>query len=119
VRLSGAAIEFRINAEDPDRGFAPSPGTISHLELPGGPGVRVDTAIHDGYSVVPFYDSLIAKLIVWAPTREWAVRRGRRALGELEIDGIKTTAPLHLGLLEDERVQAGAYHTAYLERLLG
>jgi acetyl-CoA carboxylase biotin carboxylase subunit len=119
LRLSGAAIEFRINAEDPERGFLPSPGTISHLELPGGPGVRVDTAIHDGYSVAPFYDSLIAKLIVWAPTREWAMRRGSRALGELAIEGIKTTVPLHLGLLEDERVRAGAYHTAYLEGVLG
>jgi acetyl-CoA carboxylase biotin carboxylase subunit len=118
LRIEGCAIEFRINAEDPDRDFLPSPGTIEALELPGGPGVRVDTAIYAGYTVVPFYDSLIAKLMVWAPTREQALHRGRRALGELRIEGIKTTTPLHLRLVGDERVRAGDVHTGYLEELL-
>ena len=118
VRIDGSAIEFRINAEDPERDFHPSPGRIDVAELPGGPGVRVDTAIYAGYSVVPFYDSLIAKLMVWAPTREQALRRGRRALGELRIEGIATTAPLHLRLVDDDRVRAGDVHTGYLEELL-
>jgi acetyl-CoA carboxylase, biotin carboxylase subunit len=118
VRIDGSAIEFRINAEDPERDFHPSPGRIEVAELPGGPGVRVDTAIYAGYSVVPFYDSLIAKLMVWAPTREQALRRGRRALGELRIEGIATTAPLHLRLVNDDRVRAGDVHTGYLEELL-
>ena len=118
VRIDGSAIEFRINAEDPARDFHPSPGRIEVAELPGGPGVRVDTAIYAGYSVVPFYDSLIAKLMVWAPTREQALRRGRRALGELRIEGIATTAPLHLRLVDDDRVRAGDVHTGYLEELL-
>ena len=118
VRIDGSAIEFRINAEDPERDFHPSPGRIDVAELPGGPGVRVDTAIYAGYSVVPFYDSLIAKLMVWAPTRRQALRRGRRALGELRIEGIATTAPLHLRLVDDDRVRAGDVHTGYLEELL-
>jgi acetyl-CoA carboxylase, biotin carboxylase subunit len=118
VRIEGSAIEFRINAEDPENDFLPSPGKIETLELPGGPGVRVDTAIYPGYTVVPFYDSLIAKLMVWAPTREQALTRGRRALGELRLDGIATTTPLHLQLVDDERVRAGDIHTGYLEELL-
>jgi acetyl-CoA carboxylase biotin carboxylase subunit len=87
-------------------------------ELPGGPGVRVDTAIYTGYTVVPYYDSLILKLIVWAPTRDQALHRGRRALGEVRIEGIKTTVPLHARLVDDERVRAGDVHTGYLEELL-
>jgi acetyl-CoA carboxylase, biotin carboxylase subunit len=115
----GWAIEFRINAEDPDAGFHPSPGKIAHLELPGGPGVRVDTAIYDGYSVPPFYDSLVAKLIVWGQDRAEAVARGRRALQEFAIAGLKTTIPLHLRLLDDAGFQRGDYHTDYLaERAL-
>jgi acetyl-CoA carboxylase biotin carboxylase subunit len=118
VRIDGSAIEFRINAEDPDQDFQPSPGRVEVAELPGGPGVRVDTAIYTGYTVVPFYDSLIAKLMVWAPTRDQALRRGRRALGEVRIEGIKTTVPLHARLVDDERVRAGDIHTGYLEELL-
>jgi acetyl-CoA carboxylase biotin carboxylase subunit len=78
----------------------------------------MDTAIYTGYTVVPYYDSLIAKLLVWAPTREQALRRGRRAIRELRIEGIKTTAPLHARLMDDERVRAGDVHTGYLEELL-
>jgi acetyl-CoA carboxylase, biotin carboxylase subunit len=118
VRIDGSAMEFRINAEDPDNDFQPSPGRLDVAELPGGPGVRVDTAIYTGCTVVPFYDSLIAKLMVWAPNREQALSRGRRALGEIRIEGIKTTVPLHARLVEDGRVRAGDVHTGYLEELL-
>jgi acetyl-CoA carboxylase biotin carboxylase subunit len=118
VDLNGSAVEFRVNAEDPDAGFRPAPGRIEALELPGGPGVRVDTAIYAGYTVAPFYDSLVAKLIVWAPTRDQALRRGRRALEEFRIDGIATTIPLHRRLVDDERVLGGDFHTGYLEELL-
>ena len=115
IPLHGAAIEFRINAEDPDKDFRPSPGRIDALELPGGPGVRVDTALFEGYTVPPFYDSLVAKLIVWAPTRPEAIARGERALEEFRIEGIATTIPFHLALLADERFRSGDYHTGYLE----
>jgi acetyl-CoA carboxylase, biotin carboxylase subunit len=118
IRVNGSAIEFRINAEDPAQDFHPSPGRIDVAELPGGFGVRVDTAIYAGYTVVPFYDSLIAKLMVWAPTREQALRRGRRALREFRIEGIATTVPLHMRLVDDERVRSGEVHTGYLEQLL-
>jgi biotin carboxylase len=118
VRPNGSSVEFRVNAEDPERDFQPAPGRIESLELPGGPGVRIDTAIYPGYAVPPFYDSLIAKLMVWAPTREQALRRGRRALEELRIEGVATTIPLHLRLVEDEHVVAGDVHTGYLEELL-
>ena len=114
----GSSIEFRINAEDPDQDFFPSPGEVVSLTLPGGPGVRMDTALYAGYTVVPFYDSLICKLIVWAPTREQAILRGRRALQELEIDGIKTSTSLHLRLLDDASFRAGDVHTSYLEQVL-
>jgi acetyl-CoA carboxylase, biotin carboxylase subunit len=110
----GWAIEFRINAEDPDEDFRPSPGEITHLELPGGPGVRIDTAVYDGYHIPPFYDSLVAKLIVWGRDRAEAMARGRRALQELRISGIKTTVPFHLRMLDDPGFQAGEYHTEYL-----
>jgi acetyl-CoA carboxylase biotin carboxylase subunit len=118
VRLLGSSMEFRINAEDPDQGFMPSPGTIVELDLPGGPGVRVDTAIYPGYTIAPFYDSLIGKLMVWGADREQAIARGRRALEELRIEGIKTTTPLHLLLLDDDNVRAGEFHTEYLEEIL-
>jgi acetyl-CoA carboxylase, biotin carboxylase subunit len=116
--LEGHAIEFRINAEDPEQDFQPTPVRLEVAELPGGPGVRIDTAIYTGYTVVPFYDSLIAKLMVWAPTREQALRRSRRALAEFHLEGIKTTVALHARLVEDERVLAGDVHTGYLEELL-
>jgi acetyl-CoA carboxylase biotin carboxylase subunit len=118
VACSGTAFEFRINAEDPTRGFMPSPGTITALELPGGPGVRVDACIYEGYTIPPFYDSLVAKLLVWGRTRQEALARGTRALEELRIDGIQTTIALHLELLADERVRAGDYDVGFLERYL-
>jgi acetyl-CoA carboxylase biotin carboxylase subunit len=118
VVLEGWSLEFRINAEDPERSFLPSPGEIVALEVPGGPGVRVDTAAYAGYHVPPFYDSLLGKLIVWGRDREEAVARGRRALREFRIDGVKTTIPFHLELLEDEAFLAGDYHVEFLERRL-
>ena len=118
LSLDGCAIEFRVNAEDPARSFLPSPGEITTFELPEGPGVRVDTAAFAGYHVPPFYDSLIAKLIVWGRDREEAFSRGRQALGEFRIEGVKTTIPFHLELLADEDVLAGDYHVEFLERRL-
>jgi acetyl-CoA carboxylase biotin carboxylase subunit len=118
VPMVGHAMEFRINAEDPDQDFMPSPGEISRLEVPGGPGVRVDSAIYQGYQIPPFYDSLVGKLIVWALTREEAISRARRALREYRLEGIKTTIPLHLRLLKREAFRSGEYHTGYLEELL-
>ncbi len=118
VPFEGWAMEFRINAEDPDQDFMPSPGEISFLDVPGGPGVRVDSAIYQGYEIPPFYDSLVSKLIVWSLTREEAIIRARRALREYRLEGIKTTIPLHLRLLEDEAFRSGEYHTGYLEELL-
>jgi acetyl-CoA carboxylase biotin carboxylase subunit len=118
VPFEGHAIEFRINAEDPDQDFMPSPGEISSLEVPGGPGVRVDSAIYQGYRIPPFYDSMVGKLIVWALTREEAINRARRALREYRLEGIKTTIPLHVRLLEDDAFRSGEYHTGYLEELL-
>jgi acetyl-CoA carboxylase, biotin carboxylase subunit len=118
VPFVGHAMEFRINAEDPDKDFMPSPGEISFLDVPGGPGVRVDSAIYQGYKIPPFYDSMVGKLIVWALTREEAINRARRALREYRLEGIKTTIPLHLRLLEDNAFRSGEYHTGYLEELL-
>jgi acetyl-CoA carboxylase biotin carboxylase subunit len=110
----GHAIEFRINAEDPINGFRPSPGMITKLALPGGPGVRVDTHIYAGYTVPPSYDSLIAKLIVWGSTREEAIARGRRALGELVIEGIQTTTAFHRSVLDEKDFARGEVHTDYI-----
>ncbi len=118
VPMVGHAMEFRINAEDPDQDFMPSPGEVSFLDVPGGPGVRVDSAIYQGYKIPPFYDSMVGKLIVWALTRDEAISRARRALREYRLEGIKTTIPLHLRLLEDEAFRSGGYHTGYLEELL-
>ena len=118
VPMVGHAMEFRINAEDPDQDFMPSPGEISSLEVPGGPGVRVDSAIYQGYQIPPFYDSMVGKLVVWALTRDEAISRARRALREYRLEGIKTTIPLHLRLLEDDAFRSGEYNTDYLEELL-
>ena len=118
VRPQGHAIEFRINAEDPET-FTPSPGRITNLVVPGGPGVRVDTHIYSGYTIPPFYDSLIAKLLVHGKDREEAIVRGRRALQMLRIEGIKTSVPLHLRILDNEEFNAGQVDTHFMERLLG
>ena len=115
VIFAGHAIECRINAEDPLTGV-PSPGLITACNFPGGPGVRIDTAIYPGYFVPPFYDAMIAKLIVHARTRELAIARMRRALEAMVIEGIKTTVPLHLMIMDDAEFQAGNYTTKFMER---
>jgi len=118
IRLTGHAIEVRLNAEDPDQGFLPQPGTIERLEVPGGPGVRFDAMIFPGYTVPPFYDSLLGKLIVCDEDRTHALARLARALDELVIEGIPTTRGLHRALLESPDVQAGNFHTTWLEHWL-
>ncbi|MBE0617802.1 MAG: acetyl-CoA carboxylase biotin carboxylase subunit, partial [Proteobacteria bacterium] len=119
VRLAGWAMECRINASDPDRGFEPSPGEIEGLTMPGGPGVRFDTYLCPGALIPPFYDSLVGKLIVWAEDRTAAIRRMQRALRELQVDGIRTTAPFHLRVLADPDFRAGRFDTHFLERFEG
>jgi acetyl-CoA carboxylase, biotin carboxylase subunit len=114
VPLRGHAIEFRINAEDPTRDFVPAPGTIARFQPPLGPGVRVDTHVFDGYTVPPFYDSLLAKIIVWAEDRPAAIARARRALSEFELEGLPTTKALAMDVIETEGFTSGAYTTAFL-----
>jgi acetyl-CoA carboxylase biotin carboxylase subunit len=109
------AMECRINAEDPAKDFRPSPGKIQHLHIPGGHGVRVDTHVYAGYVIPPFYDSMIAKLIVTGQSREEVIVRMKRALQEFVIEGIKTTIPLHLKLMDDEGFKSGIFTTKYLE----
>ncbi|MBK7381574.1 MAG: acetyl-CoA carboxylase biotin carboxylase subunit [Ignavibacteriales bacterium] len=111
----GHSIEFRINAEDPEHGFRPSPGVIQSLHFPGGFGVRIDSHIYQSYTIPPYYDSLIAKLIVWGRDREHAIARGRRALEEFTVEGIKTTIPFHLKVLEDQRFLSGKFDTSFLD----
>jgi acetyl-CoA carboxylase biotin carboxylase subunit len=119
IRLSGHAIECRINAEDPAHDFHPAPGAVTGLRLPGGPGVRFDSMLYAGYVVPPFYDSLLGKLIVWDEDRAAALRRMARALAELEVDGIATTIPLHRQMAADSDIAAQAIHTRWLEHWLG
>ena len=109
------SIECRINAEDPEKGFRPCPGTITHLHIPGGQGIRVDTHVYTGYTIPSNYDSMIAKLIVRAPTREEAIIRAKRALEEFTIEGIKTTIPFHLKLMDDEKFKSGDFDTSFME----
>ena len=117
IKPQGHAFEFRIIAEDPDT-FAPSPGLISALVLPGGPGVRVDTHIYSGYRVPPYYDSLLAKLLVFGRDREEALVRSRRALRSMIVEGIKTSIPMHLRILDDPDFKAGRVDTHFMERFL-
>lgn len=117
VVLTGHSLECRINAEDPER-FTPSPGTITKYNPPGGFGVRVDSAMESGSVVVPYYDSMIAKLITHGRNRQESMARMRRALGEFTIEGIKTTIPLHRRILEDPDFQKGHVSTTFLERFL-
>ncbi|GBQ22199.1 acetyl-CoA carboxylase biotin carboxylase subunit [Acetobacter estunensis NRIC 0472] len=114
ITFSGHAIECRINAEDPDT-FIPCPGTVDVFHAPGGLGVRVDSALYSGYRVPPFYDSMIAKLIVHAPTRAAAIARMQRALDEIVVEGVKTVIPLHRRILADPEFQRGDYTIHWLE----
>lgn len=117
VEFRGHAIECRINAEDA-RTFAPSPGTVTDFHAPGGMHVRFDSGLYSGYRIPPYYDSMVAKLIVWGHSREGALRRLRRALEETVIGGVKTTIPLHQALLDDPEFQAGDYSIKWLEEWL-
>ncbi len=116
VRAEGHAIEVRVNAEDPEKGFRPSAGTVSDVHWPGGPGIRVDSHVYSGYRVPPHYDSLIAKIIAWAPTRTEAIARMERALRETVVEGIATTIPFHLRLLDNAFYRRGAVTTSFIAR---
>ncbi|MEB3331640.1 MAG: acetyl-CoA carboxylase biotin carboxylase subunit [Synechococcaceae cyanobacterium] len=118
IRLSGHAIECRINAEDPRHNFRPSPGRITGWLPPGGPGVRIDSHVYTGYEIPPFYDSLIGKLIVWGVDREAALKRLRRALGECAVTGIPTTIDFHLALLDRPEFQRGEVWTKFVEQVM-
>ena len=115
----GHAIELRLNAEDPARDFAPAPGRIERFRAPLGPGVRVDTYLEEGATIPPYYDSLIAKLLVWAEDREAAIARGVRALGELELRGVPSTRELALDILRSDEFRSGTYSTSFLEEMEG
>ncbi|MFN3870662.1 MAG: acetyl-CoA carboxylase biotin carboxylase subunit, partial [Aquificaceae bacterium] len=115
IKFNGYSIECRINAEDPKKNFAPSIGTIERYYTPGGFGIRVEHAASRGYEITPYYDSMIAKLIVWAPQWEVAVDRMKAALETYEITGIKTTIPLLIKIMEDPDFRAGKFSTKYLE----
>ena len=116
IPCRGHAIEIRINAEDPDNGFRPSPGTITKLRLPGGPGVRFDSHIHEGYTISPYYDSMVGKLIVHRENREAAIRTALRALDEFVIEGIATTIPLAKKILAHPTFAGGLGDTGFVER---
>jgi acetyl-CoA carboxylase, biotin carboxylase subunit len=118
IRLTGHAIECRINAEDPDNGFAPRPGTITHFHAPGGFGVRLDTHVETGYTIPPFYDSMVGKLICWGKDRDEAIARCLRALEEMKTEGVVTTADFHRMLLDSEKFRSGDFNTAYVTELM-
>ncbi|MBK0866736.1 acetyl-CoA carboxylase biotin carboxylase subunit [Saccharopolyspora sp. HNM0986] len=115
---NGAAVELRINAEDPDHDFAPCPGEVTAFDLPGGPGVRVDTGLTRGDRISPFYDSMIAKLICWGADREQAYSRARQALAEFRIEGVANTIGLHQRLVDDDKLRSCPVHTTWLEEQL-
>jgi acetyl-CoA carboxylase biotin carboxylase subunit len=117
IEFRGHAIEFRINAEDPTDNFSPQTGEVESLHLPGGPGVRVDTHLYPGYEVPPFYDSLLAKMIVWGEDRAQALARSRRALAELEVGGVKTNVPFHRGIIDNEAFVDARVSTNLLDRV--
>ena len=117
IAMRGHAIEFRINAEDPDRNFQPSPGTISAFVPPAGPGVRWDSHVYQGYTVPPHYDSMVGKLIVHRNTRAQAIAAARRAIAEMTLDGIATTAPFHRELLQHAEFAEGGIDTGFVERV--
>lgn len=118
IVFRGHAIECRVNAEDPERDFMPSPGVVTHYRPPGGPGIRVDSHLQSGYRIPPFYDSLVAKIIAWGRDRPEAIDRMVRALSEMQLDGIKTTAGLHLRILNNDRFRAGEVNTAFVGEFL-
>jgi pyruvate carboxylase subunit A len=115
IQARGWAIECRINAEDPSNNFMPAPGKIIRYGEPGGPGVRVDSGVYAGFEIPPFYDSLIAKLVVWGQDRKEAITRMNRALWEYQISGVKTNIPMHHVILADEYFKRGEYTTHFIE----
>jgi acetyl-CoA carboxylase, biotin carboxylase subunit len=115
IKFNGAAIECRINAEDPYNGFMPSTGKISHSILPTGPGIRIDTGVYPGFEITPYYDPMISKLIVWGETRAQAILRMRRALEEYRIVGVRTNIPFHQTLMDSHRFMGGQYDTRFVE----
>ncbi|MFH1570166.1 MAG: acetyl-CoA carboxylase biotin carboxylase subunit [Gemmatimonadota bacterium] len=117
IALKGHALECRVNAEDPERNFMPSSGTITALHLPGGPGVRIDSHIYQGYRVPPYYDSLLAKVITYGRDRTEAIVRMRRVMAEITIEGVATTVPFHRTLMEEPDFVAGRFDTEYLSRM--
>jgi acetyl-CoA carboxylase biotin carboxylase subunit len=119
VSHRGHAIEMRINAEDPFRNFSPTPGLIKSFDIPRGPGIRIDSHCYSGYEVPPFYDSLIAKLIVWDSDREHSIRRSREALRSFTVEGVSTTIPFHLKILQNEDFLRGDFHTRFIEDEIG
>ena len=118
IKINGHCIECRINAEDPEENFRPAPGKINFINLPGGPGVRVDTHIYQGYFIPPIYDSLIAKLLTHGSTRDEAISRMMRALSEFIIEGTHTTIPFHLEILQNSKFQEGDTHTHFIQDYL-
>lgn len=116
LRIEGHAIECRINAEDPAKGFLPQPGQIQFYHAPGGPGIRVDSSVYTGCVIPPHYDSMVAKLIAWGKDREEAISRMQRALGEFEIYGVSTTIPFHLEVLQNPSFRAGEVTTSFIEK---
>jgi len=118
IKLKGNSIECRINAEDPERNFTPSPGKITTFHLPGGPGVRIDTHIFSEYTISPYYDSLLAKLITWGRNREEAIIRMKRSLEEFVIEGVKTNISLHQRIIGNERFKRGDFYTNFIEEEL-
>ena len=117
IKLLGHAIECRINAEDIHNDFRPSPGKITFMHLPGGKGVRIDSGVYVGYEIPPYYDSMILKVIVFAPTRLECIRKMRVALGELIIDGVKTTTEFHYMLFHSPNFIMGNYDTGFIENI--
>lgn len=118
IQIKGHAIECRINAENPKSNFRPCPGEISALHTPGGPGIRIDTAVYQGYTIPPYYDSMIAKLIAYAPTREEAIMKMRWALSEFIVEGVDTNIDFQLALIKDRDFETGNYDNGYLTRNL-
>jgi acetyl-CoA carboxylase biotin carboxylase subunit len=118
VQFHGHAIEFRINAENPYKDFAPSPGVASFVLFPGGPGVRVDSHVYSGYEISPHYDSMIGKVVVHGHTRQEAIAKMSRALSEFILEGFSTTVPLGQALMGDARFARGEYTTAFLDQFM-
>jgi len=116
VKINGWAIECRINAEDPAFDFRPAPGTVGQYIIPGGPGIRVDSSVYPGYTILPYYDSMIAKLIVWGQNRTEAISRMKRALAEFTIEGVVTTIPFHQQVLSNAFFQKGEVYTNFIQR---